>query len=97
MRGISEERLIEILNSYPSYRDERIVIEEILTECSELNEFKPIDDSTPKDRRVMLYYKNYGVRTGSFMFGHYLVDTGLSVPCNIKPTPYQELPEPPKD
>jgi len=47
MRGISEKRLREILGNYPSYRDECIVIEEILEECVELTEEQIQDKDTP--------------------------------------------------
>ena len=52
-RGISEERLIEI-SVDPEY--EYVGIFKAIKECEELNQWKPIDENTPKDRALLLFY-----------------------------------------
>ena len=101
MRGISEKKLREWkrksvqlgLNGIKS--DE--LLDLIIKDCEELNDWNPINENTPKDRRIMLFYENYGMHTGEFKCGHYLADAGLCVPCNIKPKYWQELPSLPKE
>lgn len=101
MRGISEERLKKIAHDSRGSDGTNMpvlgLLDMLLSECKELNEWKPIDENTPKDRKIMLFYEKCGIHTGEFRCGHYLADANLCVPCNIKPTHWQELPEPPKD
>lgn len=98
MRYISEK---EIINVFDRYFEEKPITEDIetllLSECKELNTWLPIDENTPKDRRLNLYWKGYGWFTGQWRMGQYFCDAGLMVPVNIKPTHYQELPPDPED
>lgn len=50
MRGITEERLKEMINI-----GWRADYETILEECKELNTWMPIE-SAPKDRRILLFF-----------------------------------------
>lgn len=93
--GISKERLEEILQSNQC-TFEREILDEIIKECTELNPWLPIDENTPKDRRLNLYWPNYGWFTGSWRMNQYFCDVGLMVPVNINPTHWQELPEDPE-
>lgn len=98
MRVISEEEIKAIfLEIQKENYTESILEDKLISACKELNDWKPIDENTPKDRRIMLFYEKYGMHTGEFRCGHYLADAGLCVPCNIKPKYWQELPPLPKE
>ena len=92
MRGISEERLIDIFACYPLEAAEKI----ILQECQELQEpWIPIDENTPRDRQIKIYDAGYGqvVVQWNAYFRCFTDPHGHKY---LNPTHYQELPEPPK-
>ena len=99
MRGISEERLKEI--SANSNSDVRLVVNVLLQrECKELNPRLPIDENTPKNRRLSLYWPDTGWITGRWVqlnntVGYFTHDLSRYDPPSVKPTHYQELPETP--
>ena len=83
-RGISEERLQEIIKHSPN-----IDINELLEECTELNPWMPIDDNTPKDKYLLLYSQDIEGLSKKF------VGKLESAWC-WKPTHWCELPDNPK-
>ena len=103
MRGISEKDLREkFRNLYWSTDDERQLLTALLTECKELNPWLPIDENTPKDKRLNLYWPGNGWITGSWVqlnnnVGYFIHDLLKYQPPPIKPTHYQELPDDPKE
>lgn len=103
MRGISEKDLREkFRNLYWSTDDERQLLTALLTECKELNQWLPIDENTPKDKRLNLYWPGNGWITGSWVqlnnnVGYFIHDLLKYQPPPIKPTHYQELPDDPKE
>ena len=104
MRGISEERLKELKDNDCYSGIEQSVIYELLSdECKELNQWLPIDENTPKDRRLLLFFPGYGSYDGGFLMIRrdgkdvFAASASLSVPLGIWPTHYQELPEDPKE
>lgn len=98
--GISKERLLEIaIETHDSDDTNHMVLslfDYLIAECTELDHWLPIDENTPKDRRLNLYWKGYGWFTGSWRMNQYWCDAGLKVPCNINPIYYKLLPEDPK-
>ena len=108
MRGITEERLKALFYDYQHkflysqlekmYEPHAImnILHMLVDECKELNAWQPIDENTPKDRRLNLYWKDYGWLTGQWRLGQFFCDANLMAPCNIAPTHWQELPEDPK-
>ena len=95
MRGITEERLIELMHSSTNKRDVNFIYQLISTECQELNQLQPIDKNTPKDRQIILYTKEYGL-----VIGKWFTDdrtgwwTAHCMP--VTPTHWMELPDQPK-
>lgn len=97
MRGISEERLMEILNN--SHGSNVVILDALLKECKELNSWQPIE-SAPRDRRLLLFYP--GIQkpyigqwldlNGKVGYWDYI---GLMY-ASDQPTHWQELPEDPK-
>lgn len=87
MRGITEERLLDILRSYEPQRDTKAsLMEKITSQCTELNPWQPIDENTPKDRCLLLY--SPGIEGVSKKF------VGKLESCWYwNPTHWQELPE----
>ena len=91
MRGISEERLIDIFACYPLEAAEKI----ILQECQELQEpWMPIDENTPRDRQIKIYDAGYGqvVVQWNAYFRCFTDPHGHKY---LNPTHYQELPADP--
>ena len=83
MRGISEERLKEVFSKlYWSTNDDKELFTALLSECTELNAWQPIDENTPKDRDLVLYFSPNKKWVGSL---------GRDWP--FAPTHWQELPK----
>lgn len=92
MKGITEERLKQYLTTTIWCHR---TLAELLKECTELNPWKPIDESTPKDRPVNIYDKGYGqqkVQWNEF----YKCFTDFHGHKYLNPTHFCELPEDPK-
>ncbi len=86
MRGIAEERLKEVFSKlYWTTNDEKELFTALLSECTELNAWQPIDENTPKDRDLVLYFSPNKKWVGSL---------GRDWP--FAPTHWQELPKDPK-
>ena len=92
MRGISEERLIDIFACYPLEAAEKI----ILQECQELQEpWIPVDENAPKDRFILCWIddlqKKYILKFSTIR--NTWLDQGLRT--FMEPDLYQELPDDP--
>lgn len=86
MRGITEERLKEVFSKlYWTTNDDKELFTALLSECTELNAWQPIDENTPKDRDLVLYFSPNKKWVGSL---------GRDWP--FAPTHWQELPKDPK-
>ena len=97
MKGITEERLKEVFSKlYWSRNDEKELFNALLSECTELNAWQPIDENTPKDKNILVYDPGYGqlVVIWSEFYNCWITvfGGGLTHP----PTYWQELPEDPK-
>ena len=89
MRGITEERLKEVFSKlYWSTNDDKELFTALLSECTELNAWQPIDENTPNDRHVLLYGGH--VPCCQMFVGH------ANANWSWEPTHWQELPEDPK-
>lgn len=98
-RGITEERLMELIAGVLSNKDRQHNIEECnrletiidglriaLTQCTELSPWMPIDENTPKDKELHLVHADIGQWIGW---------PNDPVGRNYA-THYQELPDDPK-
>lgn len=97
MEGISKERLLELFKE-PGHTG-LISENELRKECHELNPWLPIDENTPKDKRLLVYFtcgfifiarydgKSWEIedRSGSDEYYYY-----------GQPIRYQELPDNPE-
>ena len=95
MRGITEERLKEVFSKlYWSTNDDKELFTALLSECTELNAWQPIDENTPHDKWLLVSDAANDIYIGRFasQYGRWYVDISI----NIAPTHYQELPEAPK-
>ena len=62
--GISKERLIEIKQSLP-YGQARLNLDRLIkAECKELDPWLPIDENTPKDRKLLFLFENCYISSG---------------------------------
>ena len=96
MKYISEERLMELLAQYkavaelncnPIHFDGMLdMLEMVIDECKELNQWQPIETS-PKDRRILLLYEDGDVRID---WWHHESQQDNKIVAWI------EIPEPPK-
>ena len=89
MRGITEERLRELLRNEPIPNS----WSEVLSQCTELNPWQPIDENTPRDRPLQLFYSETKNQPKFQRIDSYY---GKSEMC-VTPTHWQELPEDPKE
>ena len=99
MRGISEERLMKIANETHDSDDTNMIVlsllDMLLDECKELNPWLPIDNNTPQNRRLLLFYPGLGIHVGARLSdGNFCIE---AYDMDTTPTHYQELPEDPKD
>lgn len=86
MKYISEERLAEIkdiVTDGPS----KLFVQLLITQCKELNPWQPIDENTPRDRRILLLYQDGDVRID---WWHHESQQDNKIAAWI------EIPEPPK-
>lgn len=101
--GISKERLKQILHSEANIRNKELqfyLVWLITTECTELDQWIPIDENTPKDRSLLLLWPQ---EIGGAMQGYWLCDAWY---CDMweltgslmsnQPTHYKLLPDDPK-
>ena len=56
MKYISEERLIAAIEVFDCDRRTTDIISSIIDECKEINPWKLIDENTPKDRPLLLFF-----------------------------------------
>lgn len=88
MKYISEEFLISCMKD-PRAKDGILkILQAFLRECKELNQWQPIDESTPRDRRIVLLYEDGDVRVD---WWHH-----ESQQSDNKIVAWIEIPEPPK-
>ena len=95
MRGITEERLREKFKDiYWKNSSFDKVLEALLSECTELNAWQPIDENTPHDKWLLVSDAANDIYIGKFssQYGMWYVDIGI----NVAPTHWKELPEAPK-
>ena len=86
MKYISEERLAEIKDSIQDGQS-KLFVHLLMTECKELNPWQPIDENTPRDRRILLLYEDGDVRID---WWHHESQQDNKIVAWI------EIPEPPK-
>lgn len=110
MEGISKARLMERLEDWLNEKtiDKQFcngviyALETAVDECTELNPWLPIDENTPKDRRIILFFPKYGSYDGGYLMTRrddsvvFAASASLSVPLGVDATHWQELPEDPK-
>ena len=89
MRGITEERLKDLFKEYS-------FIGFILAECTELSTWQPIDENTPKDKNILVYYPGYGQLVVIWPEFYSFWITVFGRKLTQPPTHWQELPEDPK-
>lgn len=82
MRGITEERLVELCDGTPNE-----TIDWIIRQCIELNPWMPIDKKTPRNRKILLFRKELGQFVSVYKKGSF----------RLEPTLWQELPPDPKE
>ena len=61
MRGVTEERLMEILESDQSFYD-NATIQDLLQECTELTQWQPIE-SAPLNKPIRLFRNRNGYKS----------------------------------
>ncbi len=89
-RGISEERLHEILKYMKSETNPVMWFTSLLSEVEELNQWKPIEQA-PKDREILVSNGHqYFIGIWNTTQNCWVDDSG-----SINPTHWQELPKDP--
>lgn len=94
--GISKKDLIDI-NPW-EYDNQQDLLNAILEKCKELNQWLPIDENTPKDKRIFLWFPEANPINkiiGKWDCVNKKFITEHSAFGN--PTYYQELPDDPKE
>ena len=92
--GISKERLVQLMDSHMLKSDDvRTLMRALIRECKELNPWLPIDENTPKDRRVLLLYPNFSAICGQYDITSETWWPDLKLHNDLQPTHWQELPD----
>lgn len=87
MRGITEKSLRHVMKMHDMDDSKTsLIFSHLFNECTELNAWQPIDENTPNDRELWLYYHTKLMCIGMFN----------TISYGFKPTHWQELPEDPK-
>ncbi len=96
MRGITEERLKEVFSKlYWSRNDEKELFTALLSECTELNAWQPIE-TAPRDREILVYAPSYSELRCLKQIISYHDSAGYYIDELRYPTHRQELPGNPK-
>ena len=94
MKVITEERLKEVFSWFywPSDNEKKL-FESLLSECTELNAWQPIE-TAPHDKWLLVSDAANDIYIGKFasQYGMWYVDISI----NVAPTHWKELPEAPK-
>lgn len=99
--GISKEMLPRLMDKISDLCDNEdnidyYIIEKLLiSECTELNPWLPIEQA-PKDRQILFFYPEFSQVTGQWSEEENTWILALTFYLETEPTHYQELPEPPK-
>lgn len=95
MEGISKERLEKMKDNLYGYQKDYELIESLIEECTELNQWLPIEQA-PKDRKVRLYYP--ASKNGEYerLVLEKTYTDYFKLHSERLPTHYQELPADPK-
>lgn len=89
--GISKETILQELSGCP-FPERVYELTRLLDKCKEINPWIPIDENTPKDRRLLLH-------AGEPVIGWFdnIKNVWRSTDSKkLYPTHYQELPDDPK-
>lgn len=98
--GISKEYLEGKLLQAKKYNDVHLIdlLKYLISQCTELDPWLPIDKNTPKNTRVLLFFPGYGSYDGGYLMtrrdGYVVFAASASI--NVNPTCYKLLPEDPK-
>lgn len=98
MKVITEERLKKVfIKLYWSTSDDQELFTALLSECTELNAWQPIDKNTPKDKNILVYDPvYYGQLVVIWSESYNLWMTVFGRKLTRPPTHWQELPKDPK-
>ena len=89
--GISKKRLREWKRIAVQRLIDGEILDLLIKECKELNPWQPIDENTPKDRELLLFYSGNESSEAFCWIKKYDPSVGVR-----QPTHWQELPENPK-
>lgn len=99
MRGISEERLLELISRVQDplvqYR-ELMTLRVMLGACTELNPWMPIDENTPKDKQVLLFYPGHKCPSGYLENHVAAMKYNELATIRYKPTHWMHIPNEPE-
>ena len=93
--GISKEDLLRLKETMPDGQS-KLFIHLLIKKCTELDHWLPVDESTPKNRKLILYISdNKSTFTGRFNTSkrEWVLEGVLR---SVIPTHWKELPEDPK-
>lgn len=99
MRGISEERLIELVSLIPEPAEkfhEFLILSALLNQCTELNTWVPIDENTPKDKQVLLFYPGHKCPSGYLENHVAAMKYNELATIRYKPTHWMHIPNEPE-
>lgn len=96
--GISKEFLMESLLDKECTGSVKQIVDTLIGHCTELDPWMPIDENTPTDKNLLVYFADGSMEVARNCSGTWLDNDNLDFDYGeTAPTHWQELPEDPKE
>lgn len=96
MRGITEDELKKELLLCAGWPEAEVIVNGLIKQCKEINNWIPINENTPNDRPILIFFDGTVKFQAISQFNEETNQFAYQAFTECKPTHWQELPEAPK-